>query len=445
MPASSNSSTNNPAVLRAGIASFCVLASYYLVRPIRDEISSEYPDDVANMWTWTAILSLVIMPLYTAVASKSSSRHLAPRVYLSVAAILTTFAAIFYFDLASNAAVLNQSFYVISSLYALFVVSVLWSTLTGTFSSSQSKKQAGRVFSAGTLGGLLGSATVSFSPETLAVEIFLIGAVILIMPAAWALKSLAALQPAAEAETHSNEAESAEPGMATAATKPKVAKPISERLETGWKRLLKSRYLQGIGLYLLLFVCGSGFLYFMQKDILHQYSDRGERRKILGSMDLGVQILTVATQFFMTSQVIRRWGMPVTLTIVPVLTVVGFGALAAAQTFWVLAALVVLRRATNFALAKPAREILYTVVSPQERYLTKPLLDVGIYRFGDLATAWMYEGIKALTSFGVAGMALVAIPFAGASIPVARWLGRRQEELATAEETVVEAETTTPR
>jgi len=392
------------------------------------------------MWTWTAALSMVIMPLYTAVASRSSGRKLAPRVYLIVSATLTTFAAIFYFDLTSNTALLNQSFYVISSLYALFVVSVLWSTLTGVFSSSQSKKQAGRVFSAGTLGGLLGSATVSFSPESMPVEIFLIGAAILIIPAAWALRSLSAIQDANEPDPGSVKPVEATGSEYTSTIAGRSSKPISERLETGWKRLAKSKYLQGIGLYLIIFVFGSGFLYFMQKDILHQYPDRGERRKILGSMDLGVQILTVATQFFMTSQIIRRWGMPITLSIVPVLTVIGFGALAAAQTFWVLAALVVLRRATNFALAKPAREILYTVVSPQERYLTKPLLDVGIYRFGDLATAWFYEGVKKWTSFGVTGMALVAVPFALAGIPVARWLGRRQEEMAAAEE----AETAVP-
>ncbi len=408
----------------AALASFCVLASYYLIRPIRDEISAEYPDDVAEMWTYTAILSLVVMPIYSALASRSRAGSLAPRVYLVVAVVLVAFAAIFAANLSANAAVLNQSFYVLSSLYAMFVVSVLWSTLTSTFSSDDSKKHAGRVFAAGTVGGITGSAMVAQTAEYLVPEVFLIGAAILILPSAWALRKLAMLR---------GDAATAAPSATSQGNERKDA-PISERLETGFQRLLKSRYLQGISLYLLLFVLGSSFLYYIQKDILSQIPDRAYRRVLLSRLDLAAQTLTVITQFLFTAQVIRRWGMALTLTIVPIVSVIGFTSLSLEPTFWVFAVLMVLRRATNYALAKPAREILYTVVSPQERYLTKPLLDVGLYRFGDLASAWFYEGVKLATSAGTAGMALLAVPFGAAAIPVGRWLGKQQEKLAQQEQ-----------
>ncbi len=412
-------STAKPATILAAMASFCVLASYYLIRPFRDEISAEYPDDVAEMWTYTAVLSLIVMPIYSAMASRSSAARLAPRVYLVVAAILVAFAAIFAAELSANAAVINQSFYVLSSLYALFVVSVLWSTLTSTFTSSASKKHAGRVFAAGTMGGITGSAIVSEGAQSLPPEWLLIGGAIFILPAAWALNELAKAKQAQAAPAESEPT----PGASDST-------PISKRLETGFFRLLKSPYLLGISGYLLLFVFGSGFLYFIQKDILSQIPDRAERRMLLGRLDLATQILTIGTQILFTAQVIRRWGMALTLIVVPVITVVGFSGLALQPTFVVFAGLMVGRRAMNYALAKPAREILYTVVSPQERYLTKPLLDVGLYRFGDLLAAWFYEGMQKWLAAGTAGMALLGVPFGVAAIPVGRWLGKRQEALA---------------
>jgi ATP:ADP antiporter, AAA family len=424
-----STSTSKPATLLAAMASFCVLASYYLIRPIRDELSAEYADDLAKLWTYTGIVSLAIMPVYTTLVSRTRANRLAPRVYLTVAAALIIFAAFFAADFSTNTALLDKTFYVLSSLYALFVVSVLWSTLTSTFSSDASKKHAGRVFAAGTVGGITGSAIVSGTALTAPPEVFLVGSAILILPAAWALGKLAQAPNENDTEVL---VPSAETGANLAAQPSQAAAelPVSQRLETGFRRVLQSPYLIGICLYLLLFVFGSSFLYFLQKDILRQFVDRGERRVFLGRIDFAVQTLTVLTQFLFTGEVIRRWGMGITLIVVPVVTVIGFTSLALAPTLWVLVGLIVLRRATNYALAKPAREILYTVVSREERYLTKPLLDVGLYRFGDLAAAWFYEGMKAAMSAGISGMAWLAVPFGAAAIPVGRWLGRKQEELA---------------
>lgn len=413
----------------AALASFSVLASYYLIRPIRDELSAEYPDDLAALWTYTGIVSLAVMPVYTSVISRTRANRLAPRVYLTVAGALVIFAAFFASDFTTNTELLDKSFYVLSSLYAMFVVSVLWSTLTSTYTSDASKKHAGRVFAAGTVGGICGSFIVSQSALHVAPEVYLIGAAVLILPAAWALNRLAKHAPP-KANSHTTDDRDGQPTSPDSAASAPTELPISQRLETGFLRILKSPYLLGISCYLLLFVFGSGFLYYLQKDILRQFVDRGERRVFLGRIDLAVQTLTVITQFLFTAQVIRRWGMALTLTVVPIVTVIGFTSLALAPTLWVLVGLIVLRRATNYALAKPAREILYTVVSREERYLTKPLLDVGLYRFGDLAAAWFYEGMKAAMTAGISGMAWLAVPFGAAAIPVGRWLGKNQEKMA---------------
>jgi len=372
------------------------------------------------MWTWGAFLALGAMPIYSMLVSRMGKQRLALRVYLVVATALAIFAGAFrwYSNLgletgstaSGSGAILNKSFYIATSLYSMFVVSVLWSVLTGAFDSRTSKQIVGRVFAAGTIGGICASFFVSQTADFLDPEYFLVFAAMLLIPSAWALNGLAMTEPEATDEGN-------------------LASP--NRLSTGIGCLKKSHYLQGIGGYLFLFVLGSSFLYFIQSELVRElWPDRGERRTVLGKLDMTVQILTVLSQLFLTSGMIRRWGMPIALTVVPVISILGFSALALWPTFATLAVFSVLRRSSNYAIAKPSREVLYTVVTSEERYLTKPFLDVGVYRFGDLLSAWLFEGARVAMAVGISGMALFAVPFCLAWIPVARYLGRRQEEQA---------------
>jgi ATP:ADP antiporter, AAA family len=421
-------SQENRNTLRGAAASFCVLASYYLLRPIRDEIGAEHRDLLAWLWTWVAILAMIIMPVYALLVSKVRKTHLATGVYLAVSTILLTFTYLFH-TFGEGGRVLSGSFYVMFSLYPMFIVSVLWSSMTSLFGSASSKRQFGRIFAAGTVGSFLASSLVTFtagenSPITISPVGYLMLGTALLIGAAWILRPSAAL-----AEQIGNSATDQDANAGHESVDPASEMNKAGRWSTGLRHLLHSPYLRGIALNLLLFTVGSGFLYFMQSDLLKAaYADRGDRRAVLGSMDLAVQTLTLLTQFFGTAGIIRKWGMATILSIVPILSVAGFITLSIQPLFWVFAAFYILRRASNYALAKPAREILYTVVTPEERYLTKPILDVGLYRFGDLLTAWLYEWAAAVSGFGIAGMALIATPFCLAWIPVARFLGRSQEE-----------------
>jgi ATP:ADP antiporter, AAA family len=432
-------SQENQNTLRGAAASFCVLASYYLLRPIRDEIGAEHRDLLAWLWTWVAILAMIIMPAYALLVSKVRKSHLTTRVYLTVSIILLAFAYAFHsFGEGSN--VLSGAFYVMFSLYPLFIVSILWSSMTSLFGSASSKRQFGRIFAAGTAGSFLASSLVTFtaserSPISISPVGYLLLGTTLLMGAAWVLRPSATQvvpldQPGTASNSPGNLGQAGSPDSQTESNRP-------GRWSTGLRHLLHSPYLRGIALNLLLFTVGSGFLYFMQSDLLKAtYADRGDRRAVLGSMDLAVQSLTLLTQLFGTAGIIRKWGMAAILSIVPILSLTGFITLAIQPLFWVFAAFYILRRASNYALAKPAREILYTVVTPEERYLTKPILDVGLYRFGDLLTAWIYEGLAFATGFKIAGMALIATPFCLAWIPVARFLGRSQEEASELSESI---------
>jgi ATP:ADP antiporter, AAA family len=181
---------------------------------------------------------------------------------------------------------------------------------------------------------------------------------------------------------------------------------------------------------MLFYVFGSTVLYFAQSDLVGQlYTDRTSRTAILARLELVIQILTVVTQVFFTGRIIRWLGLAGALAILPVMSVIGFGALGAMASFQALAVFTVLRRATNFAIMNPAMEVLFTVVRREDRYKAKSVIETFIYRGGDQLSAWAYGGLAAL-GLGLAGISWVAVPVSVVWVALGIWLGRRQAELA---------------
>lgn len=413
----------DPLSLRAALASFLVMASYYVLRPVRDELSVEYRDDTATWWLWVAGVAILAMPVYSMLVSRQNRAGLARRVFRVIAAGVAVFAWYSWREGHADGfgRGLAGSFYIAASLYPMFVVSILWSTLSECFDGVAGKSLVGPIFAAGTLGGIAGSGLVSLTSslsfgqyEGLPPEYQLLIAASLLILASVAIPSGRKAQ-----------ASSSAPGS--------DAQRVSARMSSGFLRLVKSPYLLSVAGYLLLFTMGSGFLYFLQRDLIYEaYSDRGERRAVLANMDIAVQVLTVLGQALVTGALLKRMGTARVLLIMPLITVAGFTVLAVSPIFLVFAGMYILRRASNYAFAKPARELLFTVVDSEERYLTKPTLDVAVYRGGDVVASQTYEAIQEATEAGVRGMSLVAIPFAVASLPIAFWLGKEQEKRAQA-------------
>jgi AAA family ATP:ADP antiporter len=181
---------------------------------------------------------------------------------------------------------------------------------------------------------------------------------------------------------------------------------------------------------MVLFTVTATFLYFQQAAIARDYfSDRASRTAFFAQVDLLVNVLTLFIQVFLTARILKRFGVALTLGILPFFSVLGFAALALAPTIAVLVALQVLRRAANFALARPTRELLYTVLSREDKYKAKSFIDTVVYRAGDQIGSWSY---LALSSFGlgIAGIAVAAVPLSLAWLASSLWLGRRQARLA---------------
>ncbi|MDP3036186.1 MAG: Npt1/Npt2 family nucleotide transporter, partial [Rhodocyclaceae bacterium] len=208
--------------------------------------------------------------------------------------------------------------------------------------------------------------------------------------------------------------------------------PLGGSIFAGLTLIVRSPYLLGVALFMLLFTTLATFLYFGQAHIVSQsFESSAERTRFFALLDLGVNILTVLTQVLITSRLLTRVGVAGTLALVPLLSAFGFALLALTPVLAALAGFQVLRRAGEYAITRPARELLYTVVDRETKYKAKNALDTVVYRGGDALAGWLFAGLKSL-GMGLAAIAWLAVPLALAWAAVALWLGRRQAQLAQA-------------
>jgi len=181
---------------------------------------------------------------------------------------------------------------------------------------------------------------------------------------------------------------------------------------------------------MVLFTVTATYLYFQQATIARDYfADRAARTAFFARVDLVVNLLTLAIQLFLTAHLLRKLGVALTLAILPLVSLAGFAVLAAAPVMAAVVIVQVLRRAANFALARPARELLYTVIPREDKYKAKTFIDTVVYRAGDQVGSWSYVGLGAL-GLGIGGVALAAVPLSAAWVASSLWLGRRQARLA---------------
>jgi AAA family ATP:ADP antiporter len=194
--------------------------------------------------------------------------------------------------------------------------------------------------------------------------------------------------------------------------------------------VLKSPYLLNVSLFFVLFSITSTFLYFEQVGIAAKaFPDRGAQTAFFASVDLAVNVFTLVIQLFLTGRIVRLFGVGLALASLPLLTILGFGVLVYAPTIAAIVTFQVLRRAGNFGIARPTREVLFTVLPREDRYKAKSFIDTVMYRLGDQVGAWSYTLVGAI-GWGAGALPIVALPISALWLVNALWLGRRQEELA---------------
>ena len=394
---------------------FAVLSSYYILRPIRDQAG--VAGGVNNLqWLFTATLvgMLVLnIPFAYLVKTLPRRRFIAITYHFFVTNIVL-FAALFHGADASQIVWVGRIFFVWVSVFNLFVVSVFWQMNVDLFSPEQSKRLFGVIAAGATVGAIVGSGTTAALARHVPPMLLLLGAAALLEIAVLSARRLSSLSAALDRQGIGGGAEA----------------PIGGSVWAGITRALRSPYLLNVSVFLLLFAITSTFLYFEQAAIVSRsFADRGAQTAFFATIDLLVNVLTLIVQLFLTGPIVLAVGVALPLAFLPALTIAGFGILALTPTIAAMAAVQVVRRAADYAIARPAREMLYTVVPREDRYKAKSMIDTVVYRTGDQVGAWV---VALLRVMGLAPMqvSLVAIPVAIVWLMNALWLGRRQERLA---------------
>jgi ATP:ADP antiporter, AAA family len=401
---------------------FAVLSSYYIMRPIRDEMG--IAGGVNNLqWLFTGtLLGMVVLNLPFAYLVKTlPRRRFIPLTYRFFAINIVLFAAALYLADAAQTVWVGRVFFIWVSVYNLFVVSIFWQMNVDLFSPEQGKRLFGFIAAGATLGAIVGSALTAALARFVSPIVLLLGAAVLLELAVFAVGRLSRLSPVL----------SRHPGSANEAGGEE--RPIGGSIVAGITHALRSPYLVNVSLFILLFAISSTILYFQQAGIVsHSFSDRAAQTTFFATVDLSVNTLTLVVQLFFTGRILVLLGVALALAFLPLLTMIGFGALVFAPTLSAIAVFQILRRAGDYAIARPTREILFTVVPREDRFKAKSFIDTFVYRLGDQLGAWGVAGLRALGA-GATELALVAIPIALLWLVNALWLGRRQEARAEAQ------------
>ena len=425
----------------AFVFNFIVLGSYYVLRPIRDDIGAAGGlENLSWMYTGTMTVMLLANGLFSALVARRSRRRFIPIVYRFFIANLILFYFLMKFAPPSQQVWVGRSFFVWVSVFNLFVVTVFWAFMTDVFNSDQGKRLFAFIGVGGTLGAIVGgSATALLVKQIGPLNLLFVSVVLLELAARcvpfFPTHFVNTANISSDCRASVSDATVGETNLGVSQKRPTnlsddAEKPLGGNLWSGVTHVLGSPYLLGICVYLLLYGITSTLAYFQQADIAaHQFHDRANRTAFFAQVDVSVNVLTILVQIFLTSRLLKWVGVGITLALLPAVNVVGFLAMGWMPLLSLLVVFQTLRRASNFAVSRPAREVLFTVLRREDKYKAKSFIDTFVYRVGDQVGAWSYPLLTWL-GLGLTGISFVAAPLAAGWCVLSLWLGRRQAALA---------------
>ena len=384
-----------------------LMTAYYILRPIRDAMASDWTDaEVSWLWTLNFFISTVIVALYGMAVSKFRFRLLVPTMYSIFAGSFVMFYLLG--SISDDRTLIDKAFYVWVSVFSLFNISVFWSFMSELFSKEQSGRLFGIIAVGASVGGLIGPSITAFFSVSIGIEnLMLIASMMLLIP----IPIIFYLQ--SKATDLNNEKLDLTP----------TSHPIGGNPIAGFKMLFSNPYLMSIALFIFLYTGISSFIYFELKNLLSDLS-RPERSAIWAQMDLAVNILSISIGLFATGRIVGKFGMPVTIAMVPVMICVGLLILAISPLLGVVMILQIIRRAGNYGMTRPAREMLFTLVDRETRFKAKPVIDIVAYRGSDMLMAWLFTGLTQGLGLGLAAVAGVGAGIAALWSLVGIYLGR---------------------
>jgi AAA family ATP:ADP antiporter len=391
---------------------FVLMTAYFILRPVRDSLSSDWTDaQLSALWTSTFFISILAVSIYGAVISRIRLRVIVPSVYAFFAA---TFVAFYVAGrVLGDSDLVNRAYYVWLSVFSLYHLSVFWTFMSGLYNKEQAKRLFAIIAMGASAGAIVGPSIPTFFADKIGnLNLLLIAAVLLMLPIAFIFR-LERLRISDLGNENVQADLSDDP-------------QLSRNPFSGFTTFIRNPYLLAIGLFIVLYVVMNTFIYFELRKMLGDF-DREVRTQIWGGIDLAVNSIAFIIALFATGRLATRFGMPTTLALIPALMVGGWAIVALSPVLAVLAGLQIARRAGNYAITRPGREMLFTAVDADTRFKAKPVIDIVVYRGGDMMTAWFYTLLTTTFALGTAGIAAVAAVIAAIWAGAGVFLGRKYD------------------
>lgn len=397
------------AVVGGFLLFFLLFASYFMLRPVRETFGiAGGVDNLPWLYVGTFLGALTLVPIYGWLTARVPRARLVPVTYLFCAVVMFGFAAQLAAD--PDSVWTGRAFYVWVSTFNMFVISIAWSLMGDVFSPDQARRLFGRIAAGASLGGLTGPVLSGLLIERVGHAGLLAISTVLLLATLGCVQYLLHWQRRYANDVYAGSAHRA----------------LEGGVWTGLTTILRSRHLLAICAFVMLLSAVSTFLYLEQARLVKEaFSDKTAQTQVFAAIDAAVQASTIFIQLFITGLIARRLGLAALLTIVPLLCVASFGALTVVATFPVLATAMFVRRAGEYALIRPGREMLFTTLGAETRYKTKNAVDTVVYRGADMVSAWLNTAIVALGSSGAAALAGGAIAAVWAATGLA--IGRKYD------------------
>ena len=384
-----------------------LLASYSAFRPVRDALILDGdPDQLPWLFLVTFVAISVASPAWSALLARRAPRRFVPWAFHAFALCAIGFALVVRAELSPIT--VGRVFYVWSAVFNLFVISVFWSLLADLFGTDTARQLYGPIAAGGTIGGIVGPFLTSQLVGRIGVAGVLVMSAVLLELAV--LGVIRVRRIAAQ--------------LASALAAPiEPDQPPGGGALTGIAHVARSRYLSGIVGYVLCTAFAATFMYLAQSRLVHDaLTDRVARTSYFATIDTWTAVVTLALQTGVAGPAIRRFGPGVVLAVLPIAQLVGISVLSLAPSLAALAILQVIGKSATHGLTRPARELLFTVVSRDEKYRAKHAIDTIGYRLGDFASSWLYKGLLAIGA-GTSVLVGAAIPLAAIWLALATTLG----------------------
>jgi len=388
-------------VVSAAATFGALMASYSAFKPVRDTLVLDGdPDRIPWLFTATFVAMLVLSPIWGALV-KRGPRHVVP-ISFHVFAVCA-----FGFAFANHAGwapvVVGRVFYVWASVFNLFVVSVFWSLLSDLLGANTAKRLYGPIAAGGTIGTVVGPVlTKALVAHVGDAGILAMSGLLLEV----AVVGVALLRRSALAVSSEGEGDP----------------PVEGGAFDGLIEVVKSPYLRSIVAYVLCTSFAATFIYLAQSHIVHDLlKDRAARTDYFATVDIYVSIATLVVQLLLAGPLISWVGPGVVLCVLPLVQVAGLIGLVTMPSLALLMVVLVVGKTATHGLTRPSRELLFTVISREDKYRAKNAIDTVGYRLGDFSGAWLGEGLAAAASGAlVGGVAVLGVAW----IALATLLGR---------------------